>query len=480
MNHDVIVFLGPSLPLDAARAVLDADYRPPVAQGDVVRALRDRPRALAVIDGYFERQPAVWHKEILRALSRGVAVYGAASMGALRAAELERFGMIGVGTVFELYRDGKLHDDDEVALAHGPAESGWRAASEAMVDLRATVARAVDEQALEADAADAVLLAAKRRHYSERRWPEILRAVRDAGVVDASRLDALDAWLDGGDGPSRRVALKRRDAEALLHRLRADLEHGLERPRPRWRFQHTLAWDTLRRDALARHGDTGRGPRHHPARRDPVLDLARLEPDAPRLRADATWRAGARHESTPQPGDVEPGLDALRRRHDLATADDIEHFARSQGITPDRLLELVAAEHRARRRADRDSAAIDASLRDLLRLEGRWGALAARARDDDTVLERAGVADPTLDDLQLDPEELDQVPSERGSSERDGDPQAAREAVLWRWFFGAHLGLDEPADPAGWARARGFADLAALRRVAIRARVVAEERERAG
>ena len=82
------VFLGPSLPLDQARAILDAIYLPPVQQGDLLRLLELKPRYVGIIDGYFETVPAVWHKEILLAMSQGVHVFGAASMGALRAAEL--------------------------------------------------------------------------------------------------------------------------------------------------------------------------------------------------------------------------------------------------------------------------------------------------------------------------------------------------------------------------------------------------------
>src|ERR1041384_8086509 len=103
----VIVFLGPTLALADARQLLDATYLGPVSQGDVLRAAQARPAAIAIIDGYFARVPAVWHKEILWALSQGVWVFGASSMGALRAAELEPFGMIGVGRVFAGFRDGE-------------------------------------------------------------------------------------------------------------------------------------------------------------------------------------------------------------------------------------------------------------------------------------------------------------------------------------------------------------------------------------
>src|SRR5512132_542369 len=110
------IFTGPTLAPAEARAVLGATYLPPAAQGDVLRAALRRPHAIGIIDGYFERVPAVWHKEILWAMAQGIHVFGSSSMGALRAAELHAFGMIGIGAIFEAYRDGELEDDDEVAV----------------------------------------------------------------------------------------------------------------------------------------------------------------------------------------------------------------------------------------------------------------------------------------------------------------------------------------------------------------------------
>ena len=79
---------------------------------------------------------AVWHKEILLALERGIEVWGAASMGALRAAELAPFGMRGVGAIYRAFARGALVADDEVAVAHLPAAQGYRAVSDALVNLR--------------------------------------------------------------------------------------------------------------------------------------------------------------------------------------------------------------------------------------------------------------------------------------------------------------------------------------------------------
>lgn len=62
----VVVFLGPSLPVDDGRALVDATFLPPVRAGDIVRALALEPDAIGIVDGYFDRVPSVWHKEISR------------------------------------------------------------------------------------------------------------------------------------------------------------------------------------------------------------------------------------------------------------------------------------------------------------------------------------------------------------------------------------------------------------------------------
>ena len=133
MGADAILFIGPSLPECDPAESPGFERRPPVAQGDVYRATLEKPRAIGIVDGYFHGVPAVWHKEILWAMTQGIHVFGAASMGALRAAELHPFGMRGVGRIFEAYRNGTLTDDDEVALTHGPEDLGYPGLSEPMV-----------------------------------------------------------------------------------------------------------------------------------------------------------------------------------------------------------------------------------------------------------------------------------------------------------------------------------------------------------
>jgi hypothetical protein len=219
-----VVFLGPTLPRGEAAALLDATYLPPARQGDLYRAVRSlRPEAVGLIDGRFLDTGAVWHREILWALSQGVHVFGAASMGALRAAELAPFGMRGVGRVFAAYRDGcwpgdaaPFEDDDEVAVIHAPQQAGGMPLSDAMVDLRATLDAAVAAGIVAAADARTLTEASKARPFAERCFAAM--AADATRLLDPHAAQRLTAWLNGNA-----VACKRQDAVAMLQAMAAFL-----------------------------------------------------------------------------------------------------------------------------------------------------------------------------------------------------------------------------------------------------------------
>ena len=76
----IIVFLGPTMPVHEARMILDAVYLRPAKQGDLLSCVTSmEPDVIALIDGYFYQEQSVWHKEIIFALSKGVAVYGSSA-----------------------------------------------------------------------------------------------------------------------------------------------------------------------------------------------------------------------------------------------------------------------------------------------------------------------------------------------------------------------------------------------------------------
>lgn len=239
------VFLGPSLPLEDARRELDVTYLPPVSQGDIIRLMRRKPTVIGIIDGFFEGVPAVWHKEILYAMSKGCHVLGASSMGALRAAELALFGMEGVGAVFEAYRDDRIEDDDEVAVTHGPAELGFTPLSEAMVNIRRTLSDALVQDVISEATRTRLEELAKMLHYKDRTFGNVLDLAREYGVV-RDELDQFATWL-----PAGRVDQKREDALALLRLLRQRLKAGVVPKEVRYHFEHTTLWERAVREAIA-------------------------------------------------------------------------------------------------------------------------------------------------------------------------------------------------------------------------------------
>ncbi|MCX4241319.1 TfuA-like protein [Paraliomyxa miuraensis] len=328
------VFLGPSLPIDQARAVLPhAHFRPPVAQGDVAGLLPLRPEWIGIVDGLFEAVPSVWHKEILLALEQGVRVVGAASMGALRAAELHAFGMEGVGSIFESYRDGRFDGDDEVAIQHGPASTGYRALSEALVNIRATLDAGHDQGLLTARERDELIGAASALPYMRRQWPRLLEHTAAMGL-DAATISALRTFVR-----EQPVDQKAADARALLRYIRAQPPAPDPAPGPvaRTTFLHDLRY----RDAPILGDPTGR------ARVQDVLDHARLTmPGFESLldRAashELAVQLGIRLGLEPSPEDVERARHSLEQRLGWQSPEDGAAWCVDNDLDPDQLEALI-------------------------------------------------------------------------------------------------------------------------------------------
>ncbi len=177
------------------------NFHPPASRGDLLRLVSDGASAILLIDGLFGDRPSVSHKEILYVLSRGIPVFGAASLGALRAAECSTFGMQGIGAIFEDYESGARVSDADVAIIHAPVELQWQPVSTALVDIDATL-DAISE-VFSIDATTKLRSVAKHIHFAKRTWSEI---VKQAGLAD--NLVAILA--------DRTVHLKQQDAlEAL-------------------------------------------------------------------------------------------------------------------------------------------------------------------------------------------------------------------------------------------------------------------------
>ncbi|WP_342588491.1 TfuA-like protein [Rhizobium sophoriradicis] len=205
LRDDIVVFLGPTLSETQARTYLDAIYRPPVGCADVVRAVAEcAPAAIVLIDGVFGELPAVRHQEILWAMTQGVRIYGAASIGALRAAELAPDGMIGHGLIYRWYRRHPLADDADVTVPMAPAALGSRALGDALIDIRLTLKGAERAGVIDRRLRCDLETLARALHFSERSFARLLTAAEN-NHAPAGALQALKAWLKIGAANQKRT-----------------------------------------------------------------------------------------------------------------------------------------------------------------------------------------------------------------------------------------------------------------------------------
>jgi len=370
MTHEIIVFLGPTLGHDDARALLPhGHFLPPARQGDVYRAVRaHNPKKIGLVDGVFLNVPAVWHREILWALEQGVEVFGAASMGALRAAELDDFGMIGVGKIYDAFRAGRyppfedaFEDDDEVAVAHAPAELGSMALSDAMVDIRETLAIAESEGMLDRGERDRLAAELKRLHFPERSISRLAEAAQ--AILAPRRAKDFVGWLD-----THHLSRKAGDAAELLRRIG---QPGEARPPAAFRREHALVWERFveeEQDADAS------------ADEEAVLAELGLDPEGWREVAyAATGRLEVADGSPREP--AADDLSRFRRRRGLANKAAIDAWLNENRVGAAEFPRLIAREAASEAGlAQVPPRRLRRAVLDHLRLTGRFAGLFDRAQ----------------------------------------------------------------------------------------------------
>lgn len=415
----IVIFTGPSLKASDRALYPGFEFRPPAQQGDLYLAAQNQPKAIGLIDGFFDGAPAVLHKEILWAISQGIAVFGAASMGALRATELAPFGMIGVGQIFADFHAGRLQDDDEVALAHGPAETGYLALSEPMVNIRATLAQAVATGTITQTEADLLQAQAKSCFYQDRNWTTIL--AEGQGVTRA-RLAQLRIWLS-----ANRIDQKRLDATLLLHEISAYLATGHltagHRPKPAgFTFETTEAfahapWQKRR----AARADSAA-----------ILDELRLEGAGyPTLRDHALLAYLARQDAAQngfalEPRQISDAACAFRLPLGLFRQQDADLWAAQNDLDRAGFERLIRIRSDIAALAQRLGPDLEADMLDQLRLQNRYATLRAKAQAKSDLPDGVSLPSP----------------------------------LLIAWFFHQHLQREIPPDVLAFAEGCGFTDLA--------------------
>jgi hypothetical protein len=235
LPRKVLVYVGPSLDAEEVlERIPEAIIRPPVKQSDLISDLLEvEPTHILLIDGEFAQALSVWQKEIIYALQiPGVkGVYGAASMGALRAADLADFGMIGSGRIFRWYDEGVITDESEVSVVYYQRPDGsYVTTTVALVNVRAALDKAIEAGVIEMENAQAIFNYCASIHWTERTKAAL------------GKVSGLLSWLE-------RIDQKKADALELICRFESlSARAGFVAPKPESLSQNFEA--QLERDRL--------------------------------------------------------------------------------------------------------------------------------------------------------------------------------------------------------------------------------------
>ena len=211
-----IVYLGPTLNRAEAIKILDADYRDPAKKGDFLMLSRDsdEKKYVGFVDGVFLHDYPPSPIEVYHLATRkNIKLIGASSLGALRAVELEKFGMKGIGKIFQLYKNGIINADDEVAVTFVQENNILQ--SEAMIDIRFNLFLAYKKGVITNQTKKRFAKIAKNIYFPFRNYADILKLTQQQFPSIHNELESFRSYI-----LKNRDSLKARDAIKLLKYLK--------------------------------------------------------------------------------------------------------------------------------------------------------------------------------------------------------------------------------------------------------------------
>ena len=142
-------------------------------------------------------------------MKNGVKVYGASSMGALRASELDTLGMTGIGYVYNQYASGEVDSDDDVAVMLD--SETLDPLSVPLINMRYVFSNAANENIITENEKEELLSIAKKTYYPKRNYASILN---EFSLDDGKKENLINFIRESKD-------IKKEDAKSLLRHIKS-------------------------------------------------------------------------------------------------------------------------------------------------------------------------------------------------------------------------------------------------------------------
>jgi hypothetical protein len=200
---------------DVKRLCPSAEFSLPIGRSEIIKDIKSGVQVIGIIDGVFLQNKAVSPAEIMDALRCGVSVYGSSSMGAMRAAELSPYGMVGVGRIYEHITVTPYFRDDYLGQIFF---ENSETASLPFLDFAFGIEDAYQQGTITGKTGFSLLETYESLHFSERNIPALCQRIRSTRRRPEAMIKAL------GLVAKSITSTKRQDGLALLRKINADMK----------------------------------------------------------------------------------------------------------------------------------------------------------------------------------------------------------------------------------------------------------------
>ncbi len=211
-----LVFAGGSVSREDAPSDADLVWAGPAEQGDMVAAVLEGFESILVIDGYFYTKFPCTTLEVMLALENEVNVFGASSIGALRAVELDTWGMVGMGRVYEYLKKQEIKPYHIVAQTYDEAD---RPLTTPLIQIVYFLVCASSDGIVTREEHEALRAIADEIHFTFLSFESFFRKVASSGVLSPEKAAVLREYYE--EKGAAHFDIKRQDALSLLASFRS-------------------------------------------------------------------------------------------------------------------------------------------------------------------------------------------------------------------------------------------------------------------
>jgi len=133
----------------------------------------------------------VWHNEIIYIIEKGIKAFGSSAAGAIRAVELEKFGMIGIGKVYDFFKN-KLISSDEEVICLFDAKNDFYRITEPLINIRFTL----EQLNIDKKTSEKILKIVKSIYWKNRTREKIASELKSENINDKIIKKLFDEYID--------------------------------------------------------------------------------------------------------------------------------------------------------------------------------------------------------------------------------------------------------------------------------------------